>query len=407
MDCKLLGLQSVAARVISPAGLGACLVASLSLPPVFAQGQKAPPGNTTTNSSTSTSMNTPTSNLPSGFQATPQFIIGKVVMDDGNLPPEGTVIERLCGGVTHTEGRTDAKGGFGFEMGHDNLVQDASYNGQATLNPNKPVISTTDIGADPNRPYRNCELRANLPGYRSDSILLATYRPDENPNVGTVMLHRMSGVEGTVISANTAAAPRTAAREYEKGLDLVKKSKPDDAVQAFNKAVETYPGFSAAWFELGKLQAGLQQLADAQKSFEAAIKAEPKFLSPYLQLSEIAFKSKNWNRVIEVTNQLLTLDAVDFPQEYYYNGLANYTLKHSEPAEKSLREVIRLDAQNRYPKAHQFLAAILVTRKDLGGAAEELRNYLKLVPAASDAETARRQLAELDKINRTGETPGK
>lgn len=402
--------QPWAARVTLSVPVGACLALALSLPPAF--GQKTSTTTTTTTTSTTSSATTSgtpggatapvtaNSNLPPGFQPTPQFINGKVVMDDGTPPPDSVVIEMVCGGVTRPEGHTDKKGGFGMELGHD-LVQEASDNGSAILNPNRPVVSTNDLGFDVNRPYRECEIRANLPGYHSDSILLATYRPDENSNIGTILLHKMGNVEGSVVSANTAAAPRNAAKEYEKGLDAIKKGKGEDAVQALRKAVSVYPEFAAAWFELGKLQVAQFQLSDAHQSFEAAVKAEPKFLSPYQQLSQMAFKAKNWQELADVTDRLLKLDPFDFPQEYFYNALAYYTLQRMEPAEKGFRETVKLDTQNQFPKAHQFLAAILVKKNDLNDAAEELRNYLKSAPGAADAAGVRHQLAQLEDVIRT------
>jgi tetratricopeptide (TPR) repeat protein len=364
MRFEIRGVRRCLGRVILACCAGACLAGAWLAPAAFGRAQK------TTSTTAPPGIVTPNSNLPTGFQATPQFVNGKVVMDDGTLPPDGVAIEKVCAGVARTEGHTDQKGGFGFELGHDDMVQDATSNASAIVNPNNPVIST-DIGADPNRPYRNCEIRANLPGYRSESILLATYKPGENSNIGTILLHKMGNVEGSVISATSAAAPRNAAKEYEKGLDAVKKGKVDDAVQSFNRAVALYPQF-AAWLELGKLQAIRQQLADAQKSFASAVKAEPKFISPYLELSQLAFKARNWQELADVTERLLKLDAFDFPQEYYYNGLANYTLQRMEPAEKSLRETVKLDTQNRFPKTYQFLAAILVKKNDLNGAEEEI-----------------------------------
>jgi tetratricopeptide (TPR) repeat protein len=405
MDFEVRNLRPWAARVILPACIGACLAGTLCLPPAFGQGQKTSgAGSTATNPGGNPVAVTPNSNLPAGFQPTPQFVSGKVMMDDGTQPPEGVVIELVCSGIARTEGHTDHKGDFGIELGHDQLVQEASSNGGAIVNPNNPVKSD-DLGADPNRPYRECEIRGNLPGYRSDSFLLASYRPGENSNVGTILLHKMGNVEGSVISATTAAAPKNATKEYEKGLDAIKKGKVDDAVQAFNRAVALYPEFAAAWFELGKLQVSRQQLAEARKSFEAALKAEPKFISPYLQLSQLDFKAKNWQGLADVTGRLLQLDAVDFPQQYYYNGLANYTLQRMEPAEKSLRETVKLDTQNHFPMTYQFLAAILVKKNDLNGAVEELRNYLKFAPAAPDAESVRRQLYQLEKVTRSSAGP--
>jgi len=394
-------LESWDLRAILPACVGACLAVTLGLPPAFGQSTKT---STTTSTSTSsggaTTPVTANSNLPSGFQPTPQFVSGKVVMDDGTPPPDSVVIEMACGSVVRPQGHTDKKGGFGMELGHD-LVQDASSNAGAIINPNVPVVSKNDLGADPNRPYRDCEIRANLPGYRSDAIPLATYRPGENPNLGAILLHKMGNVEGSVISANTAGAPRNAAKEYEKGLDAVKKGKGEDAVQSFQKATTLYPTFAAAWFELGKLQVAQFQVSDAHNSFEAAIKAEPKFLGPYQQLSQMAFKAKNWQELADVTDRLLKLDPYDFPQEYYYNALAYYGLQQLEPAEKAFRETVKLDTQNHFPKTHQYLAAILVKKNQIGDAAEELRNYLKYAPGAADAAGVRHQLAQLEDVIRT------
>src|ERR1039458_495678 len=289
---------------------------------------------------------TPNSDPPSGFQPTPQFVNGKVVLDDGTAPPDTVVIERLCRGFAHTEGHTDRKGAFGFELGHDDLVQDAGDFSNAITNPNAVRVSS-DPGADPNRPYRECELRANLPGYRSDVVSLANYRPDGDPNIGTIMLHKMGDVEGRVISANTAGAPKNAAREYEKGMDAVKKGKGDDAAKAFAKATEFYPGFAAAWFELGKLQAAQLQIDAAHKSFAAAVAAEPKFLNPYLHLSQLAYRAKNWQELAAISGQALKLDPLDYPDLYTLNGLAHYGLKEMDAAEKRSEETEKLDTTHR------------------------------------------------------------
>ena len=337
---------------------------------------------------------TPNSNPPTGFQPTPQFINGKVLLDDGTPPPDPVVIERICRGTLHTEGHTDRKGAFGFEIGHDDLVQDAGDFSNATVNPNAVHISS-DPGADPKRPYRECELRANLPGYRSDVVSLSNYRPDGDPNIGTIILHKMGDVEGRVISANTASAPKNAGREYEKGMDAVKRGKGDEAAKAFAKAAQLYPAFAAAWFELGKLEAAQFQIDGAQKSFTTAVAAEPKFLSPYLELSQLAYRVKNWQELARITGQALKLDRFDYPDLYYLNGLAHYGLKEMDAAEMSFRETEKLDAAHRYPKTHQYLAGILVQKNDLPAAVEELSNYVKYAPDAPDIAAMRHQLRQL------------
>ena len=100
----------------------------------------------------------------------------------------------------------------------------------------------------------DCELRARLAGFRSQSVSLANRRPMDPPDIGTILLHRLTPTEGTTISAVSLAAPKDAKKAYQKGMDALKKKKVQDAVKNFEKAVEVYPKYADAWYELGRFQ---------------------------------------------------------------------------------------------------------------------------------------------------------
>ena len=107
----------------------------------------------------------------------------------------------------------------------------------------------------------------------------------------------------------------------------------------------------------------------ARKSFENAIAADAKFVSPYLQLAELQAKAENWTDLADSTGRLLKLDAVDYPMAYFYNATANLNLGQLDAAEVSARAGQKLDTPHRYPKLEQVLAAILERKKDYAGAA--------------------------------------
>ena len=67
-------------------------------------------------------------------------------------------------------------------------------------------------------------------------------------------MHRLGQVEGLTISATSAMAPKDAQKAYEKGREKASKEKWDEAQQLFNKAVEIYPSYAVAWFDLGRVQ---------------------------------------------------------------------------------------------------------------------------------------------------------
>jgi tetratricopeptide (TPR) repeat protein len=102
--------------------------------------------------------------------------------------------------------------------------------------------------------------------------------------------------------------------------------------------------------------------------------------------------------VADTTSRLIKLDPVDFPDAYFYNSAANYYLKNYDEAEKSVREAQKLDTRNRMPKSNQLLGVILAEKQDFAGAAEQIKKYLTFLQPGKEADTARKQLMELEKM---------
>jgi len=310
-------------------------------------------------------------------------ITGKVALEDGLPPPSTVVIERLCDGI-HAEGFTDSKGSFSVELGRDTVQDPLAVRTSMELSP-----------AEPDRPFLNCQIRANLPGYRSDLVNMASARPIGHPFLGTIVLHFVAKVEGHIVSPVSDDAPKEARRAFERAQDDIRKNEPERAVKDYQKAVQLYPDYASAWHELGRLQAARRQFDDAEQSFRAAMKADAKFLSPLLPLEALASQKQDWPRLAQVTERLIQLDAYDYPEAFYFNAVSNYSLKKMDAAEKSAREAIRLDQAHRYPDVYRLMASILVAQNKMTEAREQLASFLKLFPNDPDAATVRQQLEQL------------
>jgi Flp pilus assembly protein TadD len=336
----------------------------------------------------------------------PIYVSGKVVLDDGTPPPDTVTVERVCNGVARPEGYTDSKGRFSFQLGQNTAtMSDASVGGGG------PGRMAGGMGAPGGGMYGSgmggrgissaalmtCEIRASLPGYRSEVVSLAGRRSLDNPDVGTIILHRLGNVEGSTISMTSLQAPKDAKKAYEKGFAAARKKKYEDAEKDFQKAVDAYPKYATGWFELGLCQELQGNVDAARKSYAQSLAADPKFIKPYLQLAGISAREKNWKDVASTTDRAIKLDPYDFPQAYFFNSVAQYSLGNLEAAEKSAREAEKLDTQHQYPRVNQLLGFILADRQDFSGAAAQLRSYLKYAPDAQDAEKAKAQLSELEK----------
>ena len=387
------------------------------LPPAFCQDPQQIPPNTSQAFQTPGMKvedgTTPQPTIPNASQGTrvPVSISGRVMVDDGAPPPETVVIERVCSGNARAEGYTDRKGYFSIDMGGERgMFQDASdsgahYNDIEPHDPQSQMSSGLGGAAMSEQRYMNCDLRANLPGYRSQVVSLANHGVLDNPDIGTIFLHRLGNVEGRLISAISLAAPKDARKAFEKGSDLARRNKLDDAMKNYRKAVDVYPKYAAAWLELGKLQAAKGQADTAHQSFDAAMQADPKYLNPYLELSRLALRAKNWRELADVTGRAVKLDPFDYPQQFLFNSVANYNLRNMEAAEKSAREAEKLDTEHRYPQVSHLLGVILAQRQDYTGAAGEMRDYLKFAPGAADAGTVRAQLEQLEKLSAQNAPP--
>ena len=338
------------------------------------------------------------------------FLSGKVQLDDGTAPPQPVVIERVCNGAPHAEAYTDSKGRFNFQIGQNRgIIQDASDGsvmdtGVAGLGTGANANTTLESGASSRNKsvgpadLSGCELRAALPGYRSDVVSLSGRRIFDRPDIGVIILHRRANVEGTTISATTLQAPKDARKAYDKAQEDLHKGKFAEAQKNLEKAVNVFPQFAAAWYDLGRMHEKQNELEEARRCYSKAADADPKFVNPHLPLALLFARDKNWQRVADETSRLTTLDPVDFPQAFFYNAVANFNLRKFDVAEVSVREALKLDTAHQMPKANQVLSAILAEKQDYAGAAEQIRTYLMLVPNCPEGPALRQQLTELDKL---------
>lgn len=341
----------------------------------------------------------------------PVFVTGRVMTDDG-LPFSGPVIvELVCDRAPYAEGYAGAKGDFGFHLGDSNssVPQDATtrwktdYFAAHDVPANPAGGGVPESVTPPKLASVNCEMRAVLAGYRSESVPISSLTDLDYLNVGTIVLHRMGGTDGHAVSVTSLAAPKGARAAFDKGQEALKKANLDEAQKNFEKAGRIYPGFAAAWFELGKLAGEQGRFDDALRFFQAAIRCDPKYVEPYLSVAAIEYLEQQWPQLAETTGALLGLDPYDYPQAYYMSAMASYALKNVDAAEKSAREAERLDTQGRFPAIRRLLGVILAERRAFPEAAGQVREYLKFAPQAPDAATARVALARLEALS--GEAP--
>lgn len=328
---------------------------------------------------------------------------------DGTKVPTDALVERVCGAKVRQQVHTSPGGDFSMQLGSQvDSMMDASASGtrQATQ-PDK----NSEFGI-PRRELSNCELRASVAGFSSSIINLVALDGMSSINVGSIVVQRREKIEGVTLSASAYKAPKEAIRAYEKGMEAARKNKLADARKYFGRAVEIYPEYTNAWYQLGTVLQKDQQKEAALAAFTQATTTDSRFLPPYLSLSVMAFETENWKDVLSYTDHVLDLDPLhhvpgyvldldssDYEEAYFYNALANYKLKKFDAAEKSGLKAEHIDLVTHFPQLHLMMAEIYARKKNYDMAVIETRTYLQLTPHAKNTEQVRARLAKLEELN--------
>ncbi len=338
----------------------------------------------------------------------PIYITGKVVMQDGSEVLPNITIQRVCSGISKTVAYTDSQGRFSFQWNDRNrIVADAADAGSGSnrngdsggFGSAQSAGGGNALATDPfGSRMMNCELRASLAGFTSDTVKLFNHGAADTPDIGIIVLNRIAGIEGSSISITSMLAPKNARRAYEHGLQALLKNKPGDASKDFEKAVAVYPQYADAWVELGKVRLQQHAIAPARTALKNAMKSDPKLVAPYMELGLLAAKDANWQESARYLDRAVELDPVDFPQASYADAVANYNLKRYDAAEKSARVAVRLDPRHANPRSVYLLGLVLAEKQDFAGAVAELNAYMTLAPNAPDRAQVQEQLGQIRKL---------
>ena len=303
-------------------------------------------------------------------------LTGMVAVAGGSLPWEPVLVTVTCDGKARFTTNTDPKGFF--------VIAAIDPIGSTTINANpKPVADQ----------YVGCQVTAQVPGFDSTSLPIATRHVTDSANLGTITLRREDG--GSGFSSTTASAPKEATKAFEKARAELLENKLDRAQGDLQKAVALDPQFAEAWYQLGRIQESANS-PEAKSSFAKAIAADPKFVLPYPHLATMAAATENWQEAVSQTDQALAIDPRGGIDIFYYNALGNFQLKKLDAAESSASKALAMDPLHRQPNTEQILALILYQKGDAAGALQHLRNCATYFPPGPNLDLVNQQITTVE-----------
>lgn len=349
------------------------------------------------------------SQSPSQMQ-TPLYVNGRVLLLDTNQPvPEPVSVQLNCGVNLIQVIQTDLKGYFQFVLGagpqsnaslsaaDDTPIGMGGMNGMGSAGGYGRRGSFGDL--------TGCELRVSVDGYQPATHVLSGPPELSSIDAGTMHLVRIAGVQGSAISVTSLAVPSGARKEFEKGDKDLRNNKLNSATEHLEKAVAEYDMYASAWNELGGLYAAAHQTEKARQAFAKAIAADPKYIPPYVHLANLQLTNQEYEDALNTSGKALDLDP-NIQLANFIQALADFRLNRLDAAEK-----IALEAQKApppiYPQWHALLADIFLEKKELPGAAEQMRAYLKESPKGPLAPQMKKSLEQIESAGTAAESDTK
>ena len=158
----------------------------------------------------------------------------------------------------------------------------------------------------------------------------------------------------------TNAVPREAVLIYNSALELSSKGDLETALKEYQRAINVYPKFVAAYNNIGEIFTRMGDSEKAISSYLEALKID-KHYRVLLNLGVEHFNRKNYSQALKYFTESLSQEPL-FIEGNFYTGLIYYNQDDFKKAEKYFLKVLKVDIG--HLKANYLLARIYYEKKE-------------------------------------------
>src|ERR1051326_1187728 len=206
----------------------------------------------------------------------------------------------------------------------------------------------------------------------------------------------LNPILSSTVNVNGMKTADQAREDFVQACEAVRKNDLGEAQKRLEHAVKLDPQFAAAWVLLGQSEREQKKPDKAAESCTHAYSADPNYLPAYLCLADVAAHQEEWKKVAEITEQAAALHPVRAPGVFYYNSLANFYLQRLPAAESSGLRAIDETSGEQQAQMHFLLAKIYEQKGDRSAEAAQLRKFVELEPHSPQTDAARKILNEIE-----------
>ena len=181
-------------------------------------------------------------------------------------------------------------------------------------------------------------------------------------------------------------------KAFAKGAALLEKGDAAASLAYFDQAIEEFPGFYKAYYDLGIAQFRLGHTVEAEQAFQKSINLTGGgYAPPEFGMGMVLCETQELEKAETVIQRGLDLEPGSATGKYFL-GLAQFGLNHLVEAERSVREALLRKAN--FAQAYFLLARIHQRQNNSPAVVEDLEAYLKLDPHSRESEQAKALLGQ-------------
>jgi tetratricopeptide (TPR) repeat protein len=186
--------------------------------------------------------------------------------------------------------------------------------------------------------------------------------------------------------------PKSAVKEYERGVKKEAEGKFEEAIEHYRKAAKDAPDFALAHNNLGSLYIGKSQFPEAQKEFEECIRLAPGDSKAYFNMANLMLLT---GKLPEAEHYLQEgfRKQPDSAFGFFVQGSVMERRGNLREAERALQHALELNPKMTRP--HLELVNLYLREQRSSDAVGELQKFLQLAPADPFALKARELLNRL------------
>lgn len=191
--------------------------------------------------------------------------------------------------------------------------------------------------------------------------------------------------------------------EYRKGLESVGKKDWPEGVNHFAKATKAFPEYYEAYYHMGLAETNLGRLEEAMQAFQKAVDASGgRYAWADFGIGYVLYLEGKASEAETVLRKGLEIDN-NSPDGFSILGMTLLRLDKPDEAEKCAREALLRNPN--FAQAYLVLSDAFGKRRNYREQLQGLETYLRLEPNGAASERARQAREAVMKLLARSETP--